>query len=204
MSAEDVFYVVGITLAVTAVLISFVGLRFDNFPGSRRAFALTLLAFLVFVGGATTFAWVNAEDEQETRDEEIAAGEIPSPADATEEVAAASAESEAADEGAGAPAQAEEETAAAADGEALFASQGCAGCHTLKAAGATGTIGPDLDAELVNEDTAFIEESIVDPSAEIAKGFPDGTMPANFEETMSPEELKALVQFIADSVGAKQ
>ena len=190
MSAEDIFYVVGITLAVTAVAVSFIGLRFDKFPGSRGAFALTIVVFVVLVGGATTFAWVNAEDEQEIRDEEIAAGELPSPADVTEEMAAANAEAEAA--------------ASAADGQALFESQGCAGCHTLKAAGSTGTIGPDLDAELANADVAFIEESIVDPSAEIVKGFPDGVMPANFEEEMSPEELDALVQFIAESVGAKQ
>jgi mono/diheme cytochrome c family protein len=30
-------------------------------------------------------------------------------------------------------------------GKAVFASAGCAGCHTLKAAGSTGTIGPNLD-----------------------------------------------------------
>jgi mono/diheme cytochrome c family protein len=31
-------------------------------------------------------------------------------------------------------------------GKKVFASAGCAGCHTFKAAGSTGTIGPDLDA----------------------------------------------------------
>lgn len=30
-------------------------------------------------------------------------------------------------------------------GKAVFASAGCEGCHTLKAAGATGTVGPNLD-----------------------------------------------------------
>jgi mono/diheme cytochrome c family protein len=32
-----------------------------------------------------------------------------------------------------------------AAGEKVFASAGCGGCHTLKAAGATGTVGPNLD-----------------------------------------------------------
>jgi mono/diheme cytochrome c family protein len=32
-----------------------------------------------------------------------------------------------------------------AAGKAVFASAGCAGCHTLKAAGASGTVGPNLD-----------------------------------------------------------
>ena len=30
-------------------------------------------------------------------------------------------------------------------GKAVFESAGCKSCHTLKAAGATGTVGPDLD-----------------------------------------------------------
>ena len=34
---------------------------------------------------------------------------------------------------------------AATAGKAVFASAGCSGCHTLKAAGATGTVGPNLD-----------------------------------------------------------
>src|SRR4051794_28479506 len=33
----------------------------------------------------------------------------------------------------------------ASAGKAVFASAGCGGCHTMKAAGATGTVGPDLD-----------------------------------------------------------
>lgn len=30
-------------------------------------------------------------------------------------------------------------------GKAVFSSSGCGGCHTLKAAGSAGTIGPNLD-----------------------------------------------------------
>ena len=33
----------------------------------------------------------------------------------------------------------------AAAGEAVFASAGCGGCHTLEAAGSSGTVGPNLD-----------------------------------------------------------
>ena len=32
-----------------------------------------------------------------------------------------------------------------AAGKAVFTSAGCVGCHTLKDAGATGTVGPNLD-----------------------------------------------------------
>jgi cytochrome c2 len=33
-------------------------------------------------------------------------------------------------------------------GEAIFKSKGCTACHTLKAAGATGTVGPNLDEKM--------------------------------------------------------
>ena len=37
------------------------------------------------------------------------------------------------------------ESGDAAAGQAVFASAGCGGCHTLKAAGASGSVGPNLD-----------------------------------------------------------
>ena len=36
-------------------------------------------------------------------------------------------------------------TGNATAGKAVFASQGCGGCHTLAAAGAAGNVGPNLD-----------------------------------------------------------
>ena len=33
----------------------------------------------------------------------------------------------------------------APDGEAIFAEAGCGGCHTLEAAGTSGSVGPNLD-----------------------------------------------------------
>jgi mono/diheme cytochrome c family protein len=204
MSPETAFYIIGIALAVVAVLVSFVGLRFERFPPSRGVLLAGVAVFVVLVGGATTYAWISAEDEQEHRDEEIAAGELPSPAEVNEEYANAARETQEAAEGEEAPAQEEETEAGTTEGADLFDSQGCAGCHVLQAAGATGTVGPDLDAELAGEDVAFIEESIVEPDADIAQGFTAGVMPGNFGDTLSPEELEALVQFIAESVGAKQ
>ena len=204
MSAETTFYILGIALAVTAVITSFIGLRFQAFPPSRAALVAGVGIFVLLVGGAATFAWVNADDEQEVRDEEIAAGELPAPSEANERLAAAAQKANELNEGEAAPAQEEETAAGTADGADLFDSQGCASCHTLKAANATGTVGPDLDAELAGTDAAFIEESIVDPEAEPTKGFPSGVMPTSFGETLSPEEIDALVQFVAESVGAKQ
>jgi mono/diheme cytochrome c family protein len=60
---------------------------------------------------------------------------------------------------------------------ALFADR-CSGCHRLSDAGASGRIGPDLDAVLPSETAAKIRESIVDPDAEATPGFSTGRMPS--------------------------
>jgi cytochrome c oxidase subunit II len=84
-----------------------------------------------------------------------------------------------------------------ADGKAVFMSNGCGGCHALADAGTSGGVGPDLDQGLKGKDAAFIKESIVDPSAEIAKGYSDGIMPPNFGQTIPPAQLDALVKYLA-------
>lgn len=87
-------------------------------------------------------------------------------------------------------------------GKSLFSSNGCSGCHTLAAAGATGTIGPDLDKQLVSDAKAagmpldqFVKESIINPDAYIAKGFNSGIMPTTFG-SLSPQDIDALVAVI--------
>jgi cytochrome c oxidase subunit II len=84
-----------------------------------------------------------------------------------------------------------------AAGKQVFASNNCASCHTLADAGAKGSIGPDLDKVLASKDAAFIEKSIVDPSAEVASGFQDGIMPKTFGKDLDPTDLKALVQYLS-------
>jgi cytochrome c oxidase subunit 2 len=94
---------------------------------------------------------------------------------------------------------------AAPDAKTIFtssASPACASCHTLSAAGATGTIGPNLDKFLKGKDAKFIQQSIEDPSAFVEKGFQDGIMPANYKETLKPEEIKALTDYLV-KVAAK-
>jgi cytochrome c oxidase subunit II len=87
---------------------------------------------------------------------------------------------------------------AGANGEEIFTSAGCVGCHTLKAAGSTATVGPNL-GKLQNASAAFIHQSIVDPSAKVEKGYQDGVMPQNFGEQLSKEELDALVKYLLES-----
>jgi cytochrome c551/c552 len=92
----------------------------------------------------------------------------------------------------------------AAAGKAVFASNGCGSCHTLAAAGATGTIGPDL-GKIAGDATkagmplnAFIQQSITDPAAFTASGGPWATaMPTTFASSLSASQIADLVALIS-------
>jgi plastocyanin len=62
MSNETLFFICGGVLAVSAITVSFVGLKLKDFPG--RALPLIVAWFAIFVIGATTFAVLHAQDEQ--------------------------------------------------------------------------------------------------------------------------------------------
>jgi mono/diheme cytochrome c family protein len=87
-------------------------------------------------------------------------------------------------------------------GEQIFTSvadPACATCHTLQAAGASGTLGPNLDEVLADKDAAFIHESILDPNAEIATGFQAGLMPQDYGEKLTEQQLNDLVAFLVQA-----
>jgi cytochrome c oxidase subunit II len=84
-------------------------------------------------------------------------------------------------------------------GASIFDEQGCSGCHTLAAAGATADIGPDLDEVLAKRSPEEIEQSIVDPDAKLSPGFGAGIMPDNFGDSLDEEQLSALVGFLTES-----
>jgi cytochrome c oxidase subunit II len=94
---------------------------------------------------------------------------------------------------------------ASAAGLNAFNSKECASCHTLTAANATGTVGPDLDklvsyAKQAHQPlTAFVHESIVDPGKYVQPGYPSGVMPDNFGQTLTKSQLDALVTFLVQS-----
>lgn len=87
-------------------------------------------------------------------------------------------------------------------GAQVFASNGCGGCHTLAEAETGGTTGPNLDEVLPGQSAAMVHKSIVDPNAELAKGFPPNVMPATYEQTLTPKELDDLVQYLLQSTGS--
>jgi mono/diheme cytochrome c family protein len=201
MSNETVFYILGGCLVALALITSFVGLRWERFPTSKGMLAGVVAIFVLLVGATATLAWRNGEDEQEHRNAEIAAGELPSPQEAllAEGEAVQEPTSEEAGESQSGQTTTPTEETASADGAQLFADQGCSGCHTLTAADATGTTGPNLDESLKGKDPAYIEEGIVNPNEQLADGFPPNVMPQSFGETLSPEELDALVQYLSES-----
>jgi mono/diheme cytochrome c family protein len=91
----------------------------------------------------------------------------------------------------------------ATSGEQIFTAGGCAGCHTLAKANATGTIGPSLDdlaATAGQQDGSpeeYVRESLLDPDAVVAEGFQPGVMPS-FEGRLTDEQVRALAQYLLE------
>ena len=75
-------------------------------------------------------------------------------------------------------------------GKRVFQTAGCASCHTLADAGATGRIGPNLDA-------AKPERGLV--INRVTHG--QGAMPA-FAGTLSPSQIEAVADYVATRAGA--
>jgi plastocyanin len=69
MDYELLFYICGGVLVVSALLLTFVGLKRDNFPG--RALPAIVLWFVIFVVAGGTFAVLFAGEEQEHRQHEL-------------------------------------------------------------------------------------------------------------------------------------
>lgn len=81
------------------------------------------------------------------------------------------------------------EAAPPADPKELFAASGCGGCHVLADAGASGTIGPNLD------ETMPALEAVIE---QITNG--GGGMPA-FGDRLSAEQIRALAEYIVRVAG---
>jgi plastocyanin len=69
MDNETLFYICGIVLAVSALVVTFAGLKLKDFPG--RALPLIIVWFAVFVVGASTFAVRYSAAEQEHKAAEL-------------------------------------------------------------------------------------------------------------------------------------
>lgn len=73
------------------------------------------------------------------------------------------------------------------EGEQVFLSAGCDGCHTLEAAGADGTAGPSLD------ETQLSADQVAEQVAEGGAGMP------SFDGPLSAGEIEAVAEFVVES-----
>jgi mono/diheme cytochrome c family protein len=80
-------------------------------------------------------------------------------------------------------------TGDATKGKAIFASQGCVACHTLAAAGATGTVGPNLDKAKPTKELVVTR---------VTKGM--GAMPP-FAEQLDPQQIADVAAYVVKSTG---
>ena len=153
--------VVGAAFIVFALVSSFVlPRRMPNFPGRFMGLYLTI-AVLFFVAMLAAVLIFGKEKSE-------AAGEGHETTTTTAQTTTA------------APSATGDATA----GKAVFASAGCASCHTLKDAGSHGTIGPDLD-------------QLKPPEARIVTQVENGggPMPA-FKDTLSAKQIQDVAAYV--------
>lgn len=76
-------------------------------------------------------------------------------------------------------------------GAAVFGEAGCGGCHTLEAAGSTGTVGPNLD-ESQPEFSLVVDR--------VTNG--QGAMPA-FGDRLDDEQIRNVAAYVVASTGGE-
>ena len=171
--------------AVALVLVTFslvvalvIPRRRPDFPGNRLGL-FTLVAVLLV---AAMLAAVEVFGVEEEREDVAEAGNVVTEVQDSGEPDA---------EAGGGP-----ETQTGGDGEsggdadrgkAVFAEAGCANCHTLQAADASATIGPNLD-----ESKPSLEETV----DQVTNG--GNGMPA-FGDQLSEDEIRDVATFVAES-----
>jgi mono/diheme cytochrome c family protein len=142
--------------------------RNPNFPGRHVGWfaVVSLLFFVAMISAVLVFG-----KEKET----ASAAETPTTAPATTTSAGSTT----------APPAAGDATA----GKAVFASAGCAACHTLKDAGSTGTVGPNLDQ---------LKPAFAKVKHQVENG--GGPMPA-FKGTLSAKQIDDVSAYVSSVAG---
>jgi mono/diheme cytochrome c family protein len=162
---KTVTLIVAITFIVWAIVTAiFVPKRNPGFP--RRLDAYILVSAILFLAQMTAVVWVSETQEVEE---------------------AHAAEGRGDGEEGEAPAQPAAGDAIA--GKAVFASAGCGACHTLADAGASGTVGPDLD-----EAKPPVELAV----DRVTNG--QGAMPS-FSDELSEAQIADVAAYVASVAG---
>jgi len=129
--------VAGTFIAFSLIVSMVVPRRYPNFPGSKLGVFIAASAVL-FAAQIGAVVWVTGTQEVE---ETAAAETTPAETTPAETTPAQTTPTQTTPTETAPPA----EPGDAAAGKQVFASAGCASCHTLKDAGANGTVGPNLD-----------------------------------------------------------
>jgi mono/diheme cytochrome c family protein len=148
-------------------------------------------------GGTTTTASSGTEEtakeaEEVEAEEEPPAKEEPAEEETEEAPEEKEAEEAPAEEEAGGEEEGGGESAALAEGKTVFTTN-CASCHTLKEAGTTGTVGPNLDELEPSEST--VENQVINGG---------GPMPAfGKDNILSSKEVKAVATYVSSVAGTE-
>ncbi|MBI5300543.1 MAG: cytochrome c oxidase subunit II [Chloroflexi bacterium] len=89
-------------------------------------------------------------------------------------------------------------------GKRWSAQFGCAACHSVDGKTLVGPTWKGLynskvefaDGTSATADDAYLKESILNPNAKQSKGFLPNVMPANFGQTIKPEQINDLLEYI--------
>jgi mono/diheme cytochrome c family protein len=195
VSRNDVIFtiVAAVLVGFSLVVSLYIPRRNPDFPG--RSLRVFVIAVALLIAAMLTAVAVLGETHHFAAEGEAGATGETTPTETTP------AETGPSQTGAGTGTQ-EQPSGDAAAGKEIFtttAQPPCASCHTLQEAGASGTVGPNLDNVLKGKDAAFIHESIVDPDAEIASGFQAGIMPKTYPDQLDEKQLADLVAFLAQA-----
>jgi mono/diheme cytochrome c family protein len=160
--------VAGLFIAWALITAIWIPKRNPDFPATLTVFLLVSSLFLIAQLGAVY--WVTSTQEVETE----AVGQ-----ETGEETNAVT---NPGDQQAGAD-------AALIKGKEVFESAGCVGCHTLADAGATGTVGPNLDEAKPSADLVVTR---------VTNGM--GAMPP-FKGQLSEQQIKDVAAYVSSVAG---
>lgn len=79
---------------------------------------------------------------------------------------------------------------------ALLSNFGCGACHAIAGTPLNGAVGPALD-NIGAQGADYVRESIVDPNAVIADGYPGGIMPQTFGDAIPADQLDQIVEYLS-------
>jgi len=192
--------VAGLFIAWALITAMWIPKRNPDFPVTLTGFLLVSSIFLVLQLG--TVYWVTTTQEVET-EEAAPAESTPGETTPTESTPTESTSTEetttegTSTEGTSTEGTSTEETTTgeaegqgdAAAGKEVFTSAGCVGCHTLADAGATGTVGPNLDDAKPSHD--LVVERVTNGK---------GPMPP-FKGQLSEKQIQDVAAYVSSVAG---